>query len=1025
MSEAILKALMHLFALIGDIHDDTVITGRERNVVRLFLTRHLNNELVSRYMKMFEEYLEQFNAERITKGSIKDMKRISLNAVRILAICEKINEELQQKQKVYVLVKLVDYISLGEEITENELDFLQTVANAFYINEDEYKNIRCFITGTVDAVPDKKRILFIDNRKEDEQSGFKHACNDNLKGTLCFLQIHSTNTYILRYSGSEDLYLNGQNISPGETYTFDHGSSIRGSGINPIYYTEVVSIISEASFEVKISLHANDVSFKFRNSDNGIHNLNFNEESGKLVGILGGSGVGKSTTLSILNGTLEPQSGQVLINGYNLYDDNEKEYLKGVIGLVPQDDLLIEELTVYQNLYYNAKMCLNNLPEGKIIEVVNKTLIDLDLDDTRDLKVGNPLKKIISGGQRKRVNIALELLREPTILFVDEPTSGLSSVDSEIVMSLLKEQTYKGKLVIVNIHQPCSDLYKMFDKIMIIDKGGYQIYNGNPTEAIVYFKTHSNHANPDEDQCIKCGNINTDQILQIIESKVVDEHGKATRIRKVSPGEWAQKYKSNRAALIQETQKKKEALPENYYSIPGLFKQSKIFFIRDLLSKLADKQYILISLFGSPLLALMLAHFTKYSKGSSYEFMENENIPAFMFVSVIMSLFFGLIISSEQIIKDRKILKRESFLNLSWFSYLNSKILILFLISAIQTLLFTIIGNEILEIKGMTLSFWLILFTTSCSANILGLNISSAFSSVITIYMIIPIILIPQLLFSGVLVKFDKLHIGSSVTKEFVPVIGDLMPARWSFEAMAVEQFKNNKYDKNFFEGNIERSRNNWYVNLVDRILRDINSAMKYKGSIDYKADVDHKLFLTNKYIDQLSSLADTFPGPWKKELTPSKIDTINSKEAQKYLNSLRKHFSLLRKESMDKIEMIKKNLENELGSEQRIKLEADYRNLSLYNLVLEMPGVEVVAEIGDKIIPRVEPGYTKATSKSGRAHYYAPYKRIANWEVDTYWFNFMVIWFVSILLYAALYFNLLSKLLTFFENLRFQKSEI
>ena len=240
MSEAILKALMHLFALISDIHDDTVITGRERNVVRLFLTRHLNNELVSRYMKMFEEYLEQFNAERITKGSIKDMKRISLNAVRILAICEKINEELQQKQKVYVLVKLMDYISLGEEITENELDFLQTVANAFYINEDEYKNIRCFITGTVDAVPDKKRILFIDNRKEYEQSGFKHICNDNLKGTLSFLQIPSTNTYILRYSGSEDLYLNGQNISPGETYTFDHGSSIRGSGINPIYYTEVV-----------------------------------------------------------------------------------------------------------------------------------------------------------------------------------------------------------------------------------------------------------------------------------------------------------------------------------------------------------------------------------------------------------------------------------------------------------------------------------------------------------------------------------------------------------------------------------------------------------------------------------------------------------------------------------------------------------------------------------------------------------------------------------------------------------------
>jgi ABC-type multidrug transport system ATPase subunit len=263
-----------------------------------------------------------------------------------------------------------------------------------------------------------------------------------------------------------------------------------------------------------------------------------------------------------------------------MYDENEKKHLEGVIGFVPQDDLLIEELTVYQNLWYNARMCLNNHPENKIRDIVNKTLVDLDLVETRDLVVGNPLNKIISGGQRKRVNIALELLREPTILFVDEPTSGLSSLDSEIVMSLLKEQTYKGKLVIVNIHQPCSDLYKMFDKIMIIDKGGYQIYYGNPSEAIVYFKTHSNHANPEEDQCVKCGNINTYQILQIIESKVVDEHGRATRIRKVTPGEWADKYKANSIFSLQKNDSEKKALPENYYSIPGLFKQSQLSFVQ-------------------------------------------------------------------------------------------------------------------------------------------------------------------------------------------------------------------------------------------------------------------------------------------------------------------------------------------------------------------------------------------------------------------------------------------------------------
>ena len=155
---------------------------------------------------------------------------------------------------------------------------------------------------------------------------------------------------------------------------------------------------------------------------------------------------------------------------------------------MPQDDLLIEELTIYQNLYYNARLCLDNFPESKIIEIVHKILDDLDLYDIKDLKVGNPLKTIISGGQRKRVNIALELIREPSILFVDEPTSGLSSTDSENVMMLLKELAMKGKLVVVNIHQPSSDLFKLFDQLVVLDKGGYPAYAGNPVEGIIYFK---------------------------------------------------------------------------------------------------------------------------------------------------------------------------------------------------------------------------------------------------------------------------------------------------------------------------------------------------------------------------------------------------------------------------------------------------------------------------------------------------------------------------------------------------------
>jgi len=570
MSETILNALVHLFALIGDIHEETVITSREKNIVRTFLSRHLNNELVEKYMKRFEEYLGLYNSESSRKGTIKERKRVSLYAVKILAMCEKINEELHQKQKIYVLIQLMDFISLGEEITENELDFLQTVAITFNVPEIEYENIKTFVMNHIHDVREKNRVLIVDNRKQTGAGEIKHLYDENLRGYIAFLFITSTNTYILRYEGNADLYLNGQIIFSGQTYIFDHGSALRGSGIRTIYYSEVSSLISEAAYKYKISLDAINVSFRFRNSENGIHNLNFHGESGNLIGILGGSGVGKSTTLSILNGTLNPQKGEVLINGYNLYKANDRENLKGVIGLVPQDDLLIEDLTVYQNIYFNAKMCLNNLTESQIVDTVNKTLIDFDLEEIKDLKVGNPLKKIISGGQRKRINIALELLREPTILFVDEPTSGLSSVDSLVVMNLLKEQADKGKLVIINIHQPASEIYKMFDKIMIIDKGGYQVFLGNPTEAIIYFKTMSKHANADEDQCVKCGNVDTDQILQIIEAKVVDEQGKATRIRKVTPKEWADKFMEKSKIKENDTAYGKTGPSGKYFQHTGL-----------------------------------------------------------------------------------------------------------------------------------------------------------------------------------------------------------------------------------------------------------------------------------------------------------------------------------------------------------------------------------------------------------------------------------------------------------------------
>jgi len=1013
---------MQLFALISDIHSKDEISRREKAVVRSFLARQLNNELVEKYMKIFNEYLDLYY-NNDSKESFGELDLSSVKDMRIKKICDNINEELRQKQKIFIIIQLIDFISFGEEITDRELIFLMKVALALNISVNEYQNIKSFIIDSVADIPDKDKMLTINNRDKCKYPEVKHFCNENLSGELIFLNIASTKTFIFRYIGKGDLYLNGQHIFPRQTYIFDNGSSIKGSGLKTLYYTEVVGYFYEAEFEIKTSLTAKDVVYKFKDSDTGIQNFNFQEESGQFVGIIGVSGTGKSTLLNLLNGNLKPQSGEIFINGYNLNDVKDKDKLKGIIGFVPQDDLLIEELTVYQNLYYNARMCLNNFPRKEISDIVDKILFDFDLYEIKNLKVGNPLEKFISGGERKRLNISLELIREPTVLFVDEPTSGLSSVDSEVVINLLKEQTYKGKLVIINIHQPSSDLYKLFDKILILDRGGHQIYYGNPNEAIVYFKTSIKHANADEDQCAKCGNINSEQILQIVEAKIVDERGKLTKIRKVTPGEWSNMFWENMKEQIKTIPVVKDKLPDNFYSIPGLFKQMKIFLLRGLFSKLANKQYILMSILSAPLLALILSYFTKYVNGISYVFSENENLPVYLFMCVITPFFLGLIISSEEIIKDRKILKRESFLNLSWFSYLNSKITLIFFLSAIQTISFIIVGNSILGIKGMTFTYWLVLFSTSCCANMIGLNISSAFNSVITIYLLIPLILIPQLLLSGVFVKFDKLHKNKSSSYEFVPVIGDLITTRWAFEALAVEQFKNNRYERNFFNYDMIISQNNWYSSyLIDVLKKDLQECRQTKTESKV---VENNFKKLNYYVGQLSGLAGIeVPAGLKAALALGKIDPVISKEARFYLDSilarkfrrLGNYYTRLRDYDIDSIA-------KKIGKEGFLNLKNNYHNQNLADLVMNRYSVKKSYETKDHIIQKVDPIFMDPVSKNGRAHFFAPYKQVGNMIIDTYWYNILVIWIRSLILYAALYYNLLRKLVTFFEGLHLKES--
>ncbi len=790
MSEEILKALMELFALI--VKQDRGILMNEREYVSDFLNKQLTRETVQEYLALFDEHAGPV-AER---SALKEPSAPSVrDSVKILGICKKINRTLNQEQKVVVLMRLYELVNTDHQFTLQRMNIINTVAEVFKISGAEFAAIEQFVKNNnpEDLIDPAILVLTPGNTQCS-------ICNKMITGyqntRIIILRVASVDLYFIKYVSADQLYLNGLPIRSGQVYTFAKGGSVKSLQGHSIYYSDISSSFLSDIIIHKISFTVENLTYQFRDGHAAVNNVSFSVEEGKLIGIMGASGSGKTTLMNLMSGILKPSSGGIKINGLDVAKDIIE--LEGVFGYVPQDDLLIEDLTVFENLFFAASQCFRDKSRVEITELVDQTLSNLGLLEKREFKVGTPFNKVISGGQRKRLNIALELIREPLVLFLDEPTSGLSSRDSENLMDLIRDMTLKGKLIFTVIHQPSSEIFKMFDKVVILDKGGCMAYFGNPVDSVIYFKTLDAQINSNQGECPSCGNVNPETIFNIIETQVVDEFGRYTEKRKVRPAEWASTF-SSKNPFTQVTEIKEP--PHKNLRRPNRLKQLQIYFSRDLKSKISNKQYVLLTLLEAPVLGFVLSFIIRYipdPDSKIYIFSENENIPIYIFMSLIVALFLGLTISAEEIFRDRKILKREHFLNLSRNSYLLSKAGILFFLSAVQTFLFVLVANPILGIKGMFFHYWLALFATAFCANMIGLNISASFNSAITIYIVIPLLIIPMMVLSGAMFPFDKLNrkIGN-VDK--VPFIAELMPTRWTYEALIVSQFKDNRYSSTVF----------------------------------------------------------------------------------------------------------------------------------------------------------------------------------------------------------------------------------
>ncbi|MEZ4883563.1 MAG: FHA domain-containing protein [Chitinophagales bacterium] len=464
-----------------------------------------------------------------------------------------------------------------------------------------------------------------------------------------------------------------------------------------------------------------------------LRDISFQVDAQDFVAVMGPSGCGKSTLLRALNGDFPASEGRVFIHDMELYGNYD--YLKRLIGYVPQDDIVHKELSVENSLYYAAKLRLSSdVSKEDIWEKINDVLTNLNINDPeiRKRKVGD-----LSGGQRKRVSIAVELLTDPSILFLDEPTSPLDPETIEDFLLCVKDLTKKGTTVMMVTHKP-NDLYYV-DKVIFLSKGGYMTYYGGKENYLSFF--------------------NAKNVIEVYSKNGTVEQGHL----------WAEKWKQTHQetdlgqTANQEIERRQDA---------SMLSQFFWLTVRYFNIKTSDAANTLILLAQAPIIAGLIA------------LIFEEVELSVLFLMSVSAIWFGTNNSAKEIVGELPIYRRERMFNLRTLPYIFSKIVVLTFFSAIQVLIFVaiiyyLVGTDALTFTAYWDNVFLMLYLCF-SATLLGLLVSALVNNTEKVMTIIPIVLIPQIMLGGVMATIPS--------KSAVEFASYTMLSRWGTESFAYVQ---------------------------------------------------------------------------------------------------------------------------------------------------------------------------------------------------------------------------------------------
>ena len=500
-----------------------------------------------------------------------------------------------------------------------------------------------------------------------------------------------------------------------------------------------------------------------------VDNIDFTLNRGEMACILGPSGSGKSTLLSMLAGHLTPTIGTVHYNDVLMTPSATD--LRRHIAYIPREDILDEAMTVGEHIYHASIARRPRLNDADRKRRVLSILNYVGLGALANRNVGRAGERTLSDGERTRLNLGLDLTGTAEVYLIDEPISGLSSGDAERVIETLQNMA-TGHILLCTLHRPAQVILNRFKKVMVLNSNGQMAFWGTPEEMVRYFrKAEQEMGLRVSREAIAAGG--ADYVFEVLEAP----YNRLGNVQKPKPGMWQERFESyyyrpaQPANLAPEEQTQKLP-PMPRRSVVEHWRLFRLWVTRTLLGRLRSRMGLYALLLEGPVLALLIAGTLRSAGQETYVFYKSLHISEYLFLSLVLAMFFGLTDSACEILRDRPLIRRESNYKLFIPGYLLAKIVVLTGIAALQCALYLWVGNALLGIEEM---FWRHMAAMSLTAFVgisLSLMVSALVQSERTALNIVPLLLVPQILLAGALVRFEEMN-------EFSPNFPDILPAKW------------------------------------------------------------------------------------------------------------------------------------------------------------------------------------------------------------------------------------------------------